>query len=161
MLLSTSLHVISNELCTQSSNFRFCDRRGSLFQSNEELKSLFARLPSWSMWCSSCCELSTGSCRMSQNPWSWRSRGSATWPSRLWLKTKKLCWWVEAEGPPLPLQASPAQVSRTWDTHTHDAVQHKLIYKTWHSSSVGKCLGVSKSRLLGFYIMGPLMSWKR
>lgn len=76
-------------------------------------------LPSPSMWCFLCFEPSTGSYLMSQNPWRWKSRGSATWLSRLWLKTRMLCWWVEAKGPTLPLQALPAQVSWAWDTHTH------------------------------------------
>lgn len=93
-------------------------------------------LPFSSMWCSSCCEPSTGSYLTSLNRWSWRSRGSATWPSRLWLKTRRLCWWVEAEGPPLPPQAPPAQVSGTWDVHTHTQCHTHFIHKTQHSSSV-------------------------
>lgn len=76
---------------------------------------------SGSMSYSSFCEPSTGLYLMSQSLWNWRSRGNATWPSRLWLKTRRPCWWVEAEGQSVPLQTPPVQVSRTRDTHKFDS----------------------------------------
>lgn len=81
-----------------------------------------------STWCSSCCEPLTGLYPMFPSPWSWRWRGSATWLSKLWLKTRRPCWWVEPERPPLPLQAPPAQVSKNMGrTHTRSCSTHFSI----------------------------------
>lgn len=81
-----------------------------------------------STWCSSCCEPLTGLYPMFPSHWSWRWRGSATWLSKLWLKTRRPCWWVEPERPPLPLQAPPAQVSKNMGrTHTRSCSTHFSI----------------------------------
>lgn len=47
-----------------------------------------------SMWCSSSCVPLTGWFPTSRSPWSWRSSGSVTWLNRLWLITRRPCWWV-------------------------------------------------------------------
>lgn len=65
---------------------------------------------------------------MCPSPWSWRWRGSATWQSKHWLKTRRPYWWVEASGPPPALQAPPAQVSRNMG-HTSQ-ITESLYYGT-------------------------------
>lgn len=79
-------------------------------QTNELIHPL--RPPFCSMWCSSCCEPLIGSFPTSRSPWSWRSRGSAIWPSRPWLRTRRCCLPTVVEGPLPPPRRSPlAQVS--------------------------------------------------
>lgn len=115
-----------------------------------------------STWFSLCFEPSTGSYQTSPSHWSWRSRGSVTWPSKRWLKTRRPCWWVEAEGPqlPLPPRAPPAQVSRTWDTHTHsqNPMQHTFVYKT-RCSNLG--FMARASRVLVQQVSTNVLMWGR
>lgn len=85
----------------------------------------------FSMLCSSYCEPLTGLYRMSPSPWSWRWRGSTTLQSKHWLKTRRPCWWVEANGPPLALQAPPAHVRRNMG-HTHTSWCVHIVLNCTH-----------------------------
>lgn len=55
-----------------------------------------------------------------------------------------------------PRHLQPRSVEHGTHTHTHNAVQHTLVHKTWHSSSVIKYVGLEQVWTLGVLDQGSL-----